>query len=195
MQDSDTAQKIQRSSAVLKKFGFIPRDFDVQQFASESAVSQLAGYYDPKVGTMYLLNWLPADAQIPVMAHELDHALQDQNFGLEKWLKSDDPDANGPTGGDSSEQRAARRAVVEGHATAVMLEYILSKQGRSLAEMPEISPERMEMLVEKFTGVQTSQPVPLMMREEMVFPYVYGLRFIDEVLRSSGKRQAYSGVF
>ena len=34
---------------------------------------------------MNLLDWLPADAQKPVLAHELTHALQDQQVGLEKW--------------------------------------------------------------------------------------------------------------
>ena len=195
MQDPDVAKKIERSTVVLKKFGFVPRDFDVQKFAVESTISQLAGYYDPRVKTMYLLNWLPPATQLPVMAHELDHALQDQNFELQEWMKTDDPAANGPTGGDASEQRAARRAVVEGQATAVMIEYMLSSQGRSLTQLPVLAPEVFESLIERFSNLQTTQSAPLMMREEMNFPYVYGLAFVHQLLLKVGKEQAFSGIF
>ena len=195
MQDSSIAETVQRSSAVLMKFGLLPRDFNVQQYATETTVNQLAGYYDPRVKTMYLLDWLPADGQLAVLAHELEHALQDQNFHLEEWLKKDDPTANVATGGDSSEQKAARRAVVEGQATAVMLEYVLSKQGRSLTDLPVIPPERLQAFAERFTNSQTTQSVPLMLREEMVFPYIYGFTFVHQVLLKGGREQAYSGLF
>ena len=195
MKDSDVAERVQRSSAVLKKFGFIPRNFNLQQFAVEGTLNELAAYYDPRVKTMYLMNWLPSNAQLPVMAHELDHALQDQNFQLENWLKTDDPVASGPTGGDTSEQRSARRAAAEGHATAVMMEYLLSKQGKSLSQMPALSPELLQSMVERFQTRQTAQRAPLFMQEEMAFPYLYGLTFVHEILRRSGKEQAYSGIF
>ncbi len=44
----------------------------------------LAGYYDLRDKTMYLLNWVPLELQRPVMAHELTHALQDQNYDLSR---------------------------------------------------------------------------------------------------------------
>src|SRR6266446_4148194 len=90
LKDTDISQRLRQSSLILQKLGFIPRDFDLQKFALESSLDELAGYYDPHVKTMYLLNWLPVKLQEPVMAHELDHALQDQNFGLEKWIKIQD---------------------------------------------------------------------------------------------------------
>lgn len=195
MQEEETVQKVQRSSAVLKKFGFFPRDFDLQQFAAESAANDLAGYYDFRVKTMYLLDWLPPSAQLPVMAHELDHALQDQNFDLQKWMEADDPSANGPTGGDNSEQRGARRAVIEGHATAAETEYLLSKLGRSLGQLPVLSSELIQRWVDRFGNPRTTQVPPLLLREEAAFPYVYGLVFVHQVLRRAGKEQAYSGIF
>jgi hypothetical protein len=48
---------------------------------------QVAGYYDVKTKTVNLLNWLDVEQQKPVLAHELTHALQDQSFGIEKWVK------------------------------------------------------------------------------------------------------------
>ena len=195
IQDPENAERVQRSTAVLQKFGFVPRDFDTTKFAVESMTSQLAGYYDPKVKTLYLLNWLPAQSQRPVMAHELDHALQDQNFDLSNWLRTDDPAANAATGGDNSEQHAARRAVIEGQATAVMIEYMLSSQGRSLTQLPPLAPEVFQSAIDRYSNLQTTQSAPLIMRQEMTFPYVYGLAFIHQVMLKSGKQEAFTGIF
>lgn len=195
LEDKSLEQRAQRSSAVLMKLGLLPRGYDARQFASETIVKQLAGYYDAKVKTMYLLNWLPAESQMTVLAHELDHALQDQSFHLPDWFKQENPEANLATGGDASEQRAARRAVAEGHATAVMFEYVLNKQGKSLKDVPAISPDRLQMMIDRSLHSDPANPAPLILREGMTFPYMYGLNFIDQVLLKAGRDAAYTGVF
>src|SRR5579863_6915089 len=103
MAEDKDAQRLRRSELVLKKFGLIPRDFDLQSFLVNLLREQVAGYYDPKTENVNLLDWLDAEAQRPVLAHELTHALQDQSFGLEKWLKEGDTDLEEkkqPTGMD-----------------------------------------------------------------------------------------------
>jgi hypothetical protein len=65
----------------------LPRNFDLSNFLVAMLREQVAGYYDEKTKTVNLLNWLDAEQQKPVLAHELTHALQDQSFGLEKWMK------------------------------------------------------------------------------------------------------------
>jgi hypothetical protein len=87
MRDDKDTQRLERSSAVLKKFGLLPRNFDLSTFLVKMLREQVAGYYDPKTTTVNLLNWLDAEQQKPVLAHELTHALQDQSFGLEKFMK------------------------------------------------------------------------------------------------------------
>jgi hypothetical protein len=193
--DDDVAQRIQRSSLVLRKFGFIPRDFDLQKFAVELTVDELAGYYDPHVKTMYLLDWLPAKMQQPVMAHELDHALQDQNFGLEKWMKVQDAAGQNLSHAELEEQQAARRAVAEGHATAVMIDYILAPYGKSLAQLPAVPADVIQKTFDRRINSPAMQYAPLLLREAAIFPYVYGFEFIHQVLLTAGKERAYSGVF
>ncbi|HEX8924429.1 MAG TPA: hypothetical protein VF786_01485, partial [Terriglobales bacterium] len=85
MQEDGDPKRLERASVTLKKLGLLPRNFDLQSFLLSLLEEQVAGYYDPKTQTVNLLNWVDADVQKPVMAHELTHALQDQNFGLEKW--------------------------------------------------------------------------------------------------------------
>ena len=86
MKDEDV-KRLQRSELVLKKFGLLPRDFDLEKLLVELLREQIAGYYDPKTKTVNLLDWVPMEEQEPVMAHELTHALQDQTIGLDKWMK------------------------------------------------------------------------------------------------------------
>ncbi|MGA7303177.1 MAG: hypothetical protein WBX10_22850, partial [Candidatus Sulfotelmatobacter sp.] len=75
MKDEDV-KRLQRSELVLKKFGLLPRDFDLEKLLVALLREQVAGYYDPKTKTVNLLDWVPMEEQEPVMAHELTHALQ-----------------------------------------------------------------------------------------------------------------------
>lgn len=89
--DKDT-QRLRRSELVLKKFGLLPRDFDLEKLLVALLREQVAGYYDPKTKTVHLLDWVPVEEQEPVMAHELTHALQDQAVGLDKWMSRGEKD-------------------------------------------------------------------------------------------------------
>ena len=88
MKDDKDAKRLERSSIVLKKFGLLPRDFQFGPFLVAMLKEQVAGYYDPKKKTVNILNWIDAEQQKPVLAHELTHALQDQSFSMEKWMKA-----------------------------------------------------------------------------------------------------------
>src|SRR4029077_12079440 len=88
----DDADRIrfERSELVQKKFGLLPREFDLHAFLIKLLTEQVAGYYDEKTRTMNLMDWNEPEMQRPVMAHELTHALQDQSYNLEKMSKHDE---------------------------------------------------------------------------------------------------------
>src|SRR5437762_4164518 len=87
MAEDKDVQRLRRTELVLKKFGLLPKDYDLQSFLVSLLQEQVAGYYDAKTKTVNLLDWVQPDLQRPVLAHELTHALQDQSFGLDKWLR------------------------------------------------------------------------------------------------------------
>src|SRR5258708_12904261 len=87
MAEDKDVQRLRRTELVLKKFGLLPKDFDLQTFLVSLLEEQVAGYYDAKTKTVNLLDWVLPDLQRPVLAHELTHALQDQSFSLDKWLR------------------------------------------------------------------------------------------------------------
>src|SRR5262249_15825381 len=82
--------RFERSELVQKKFGLLPREFNLHEFLIKLRAEQVAGYYDEKTKTTNPLDWNDPELQRPVMAHELTHALQDQSFDLEKMSKHDD---------------------------------------------------------------------------------------------------------
>jgi hypothetical protein len=198
MAEDKDAQRLRRSEQVLKKFGLIPRDFDLQGFLLALLREQVAGYYDAKTKTVNLLDWLDAEQQRPVLAHELTHALQDQSFDLEKWLKDTDiNDQKEPTAADIEEDEVseARQAVVEGQAMVTLVDYMLEPTGQSLLGSPQIAKALEEgMLVGTADSVQFKN-APIYLKESLTFPYRYGLDFEAEVLRSGGKQKAFAETF
>jgi len=192
LQEDASAKRVQRSSLVLKKFGFIPHDFDLSRFAAESLAAEVAGYYEARTKTIYLMDWLPTRAQLPIVAHELTHALQDQNFGLEKWLEFDAD--NNLSEAEIDDQKTARRAVTEGQAQAVMVDYMLAPFGKTLQQLPPLGLAAVQKTAPQPNSLGW-QTAPLFLREAAGFPYSYGFEFIHELLIKGGKQRAFSGVY
>src|SRR3954468_2487075 len=200
MAEDKDVQRLRRTELVLKKFGLLPKDFDLQTFLVTLLEEQVAGYYDAKTKTVNLLDWVAPDLQRPVLAHELTHALQDQSFNLDKWLKKGNEDLD--TKRDlkaaditKDENSEARQAVTEGQAMVTLLDYMLAPMHRSVADSPEI----VDMLNEDMqTGTPESvqyKNAPIFLKESLTFPYRYGVEFEAEVLRQQGKEKAFKSTF
>ena len=201
MKEDKDAKRLERSSAVLKKFGLLPRDFDLSNFLVAMLREQVAGYYDEKMKTVNLLNWLDIEQQKPVLAHELTHALQDQSFGIEKWMKgstdgtdkkTDDPS---PADIENDEESSARQAVVEGQAMVVLLDYSLAPTGKTLLNSPQIVAALEQGMLQGTAESPKFREAPMFLKEELTFPYRYGLDFTAALLRAGGKEMAYAGAF
>jgi hypothetical protein len=200
MTEDKDAQRLRRSELVLKKFGLLPPDFDLQDFLVKLLREQVAGYYDPKTNTVNLLDWLGSDQQRPVMAHELTHALQDQSFGLDKWMKRGDVDLDAkknltPEDLEKDEVSEARQAVVEGQAMIVLVDYMLEPTGQSLLSSPQMADALKEGMLVGTSDSPAFQNAPLFLKEALTFPYRYGLDFEAELLRAGGKEKAFSATF
>ncbi len=177
-EDSSPAERL-AEAAMIKRWGVVPWDLDLDQLTVDLLTEQIAGFYDPAEKKLYVADkeeggetW--ADM---LMAHEIVHALQDQHFDLEPWMKEVDDD------GDAS---AARSALVEGDGVALMLEYTLAEQG---LPPPWSNPAVIKMLTSAMdpgTGAGGDQlaRAPLAIREGLMFPYLHGLTFVAELRRT-----------
>ncbi|MFZ0798115.1 MAG: hypothetical protein WCA13_03685 [Terriglobales bacterium] len=201
MKEDKDAKRLERSSAVLKKFGLIPRDFDLSNFLVAMLREQVAGYYDVKTKTVNLLNWLDIEQQKPVLAHELTHALQDQSFDIEKWIKGSTERADNkhddPSSADieTDEETSARQAVVEGQAMVVLLDYSLAPAGKTMLNSPQIVEALKQGMLVGTADSPKFRDAPIFLKEELTFPYRYGLDFTAALLQAGGKEMAYAGAF
>src|ERR1039457_5609171 len=200
MKEDKDAKRLERSSAVLKKFGLLPRNFDLPHFLVAMLREQVAGYYDVKTKTVNLLNWVDVEQQKPVLAHELTHALQDQSFGIEKWMKGsaekdDKNDDPSPADIANDEESSARQAVVEGQAMVVLLDYSLAPTGKTVLNSPQIVDALKQGMLTGTADTPAFRDAPIFLKEELTFPYRYGLDFTTALLQAGGKELAYAGAF
>ena len=188
------AQRFVQAEMSMKKLGFVPRDFNLKEFVTKSSGQQIAGYYDPETKTISLLSWVPADRQEPIMAHELTHALQDQNYDLSKWMKAA-PKTKDAKDAEEDESAVARKAVVEGQAMVVYFDYLLKPLGRTLQNTPDILYAMEDPAVKGMIDSQLIHDSPMVMREAGAFAYQDGLIFEGELLHKGGKQMAFAGAF
>lgn len=198
LSDSAEAQRLARSEIVLKKFGYLPQDFTLRKFLVDNAANGLGGFYDPRTKTMNLVNWVGLENQRPIMAHELTHALQDQNFDLMNWQR------NAPrrvrrgdmrVDPDEAQESDARRAVIEGQAMLVYFDYLLKPYGRTLADTPSAMDFINARLTETYDTSFVVHNAPLLFKESAFFPYREGLLFELELLKKGGTHMAFADVF
>jgi hypothetical protein len=200
MAEDKDVQRLRRTEFVLKKFGLLPKDFDLQTFLVSLLEEQVAGYYDAKTKTVNLLDWVIPDLQRPVLAHELTHALQDQSFGLDKWLRRGEEDLDkkknlSPEDFTKDEDSEARQAVVEGQAMVVLLDYMLAPMHRTVSDSPDIVDSLSADMASGGADSVQYRNAPIFLKESLTFPYRYGLEFEAEVLRARGKQQAFAVTF
>jgi hypothetical protein len=167
----------------LARWGMIPRATDYEALLIELLTEQIAGYYDPDTKKLTISASAgddPAGAEL-VLAHEIDHALQDQSFDLKKF--EDVPDGE-------DDAAAARRALVEGDGIALMLEVMLARQK---VPVPWSNPQ-MTDAIEKAMAVPGNgdalDRAPIAIREALIFPYRAGFTFVAALRR----RQPWSAV-
>src|SRR5271168_3416488 len=172
MKDDKDAKRLERSSEVLKKFGLLPRNFDLGNFLVVMLREQVAGYYDVKTKTVNLLNWVDAEQQKPVLAHELTHAIQDQSFDLDKWMKASESAADkkedpSPSDIETDEESGARQAVVEGQAMVVLLDYSLQPTGKTVLDSPQIVDALKQGMLVGTADTPAFREAPIFLKEEL----------------------------
>ena len=160
-----------------KMLGLIPADFNYEEGLIELYTSQLGGYYDADKDFYAMADWMPEVMQFPIAVHELTHALQDQHFRLDNLLDQKT---------EVSDALLARSALVEGDATAVMLDYSrkLMGQGPLAAENSVTG-----VMMQNIAGAMLSSSLtnaPPALQSILMFPYVSGLNFVHAVLRHGG---------
>jgi hypothetical protein len=185
VKDAEGSKETHAAEVALKMFGLVPQDFNLAQESGDLLAEQAAAFYDYKKKRLFVLDSTKADnEQIIALAHELAHALADQQHPLRKFINDADGD----------EESTARQAVIEGQASWLSWAY-LSKKAGGRGEVPKALVDR---LAEGAGASGDDFPVftqaPLYIRESLTFPYTEGMRFQDAVYRELGPA-AFDRVF
>jgi hypothetical protein len=183
-------EDIRLEELALKKFGLVPPEFDLKSATVDLITEQAAAFYDFRTKKLYILEGDDAangmaGGQKMIVVHELAHALADQHFDLGKFIRKSRSD-DGST---------ARMAVMEGQATWLMMESMVSGIGQSMRSMPSMA----ELMGTSATEAMASQyPVlakaPLYLRASLIFPYNQGLKFQQAAVLKLGNA-GFSQVF
>lgn len=173
-EDKDEAQKYADDKA-LEAFGLIPKNFPLDSFLLDVLTDQVAGLYDPKAKEFYIADWIPADEQREVMAHELTHALEDQSFHVDPWIKAARPNDDAET---------ARQAVSEGSALAAMYDYSLRDEHAGVRDLPDMTMLIRSSAVQEMDKDPILAKAPPFIRDSLMFPYLGGIVFTQQFLKA-----------
>jgi len=165
--------------AVMVKFGLLSPDVDLKAAIVKMLKENVAGMYVPKEKKLYLSESSARNkaALIETLAHELCHALQDQYFDVQAFVRHIY---------DSDDRALAAQAVVEGEATAVGIEVALQRSGMSITKLPTKIGDLIRM---SLTMQARKTDVPKVLMEMLVFPYIYGSNFVQAFVNKKGFKE------
>jgi hypothetical protein len=175
--------------ALWQGFGFAASGTSPRDAAHRAVESSVVGLYDRHTKKLYVRGAHGGGARIVpsrssdryVLVHEIEHALQDQNFGLEDGM------------GISEDEALARRALVEGDARLTEI----GARARDLTGDDRWASRATYWLhnqsledILRNQGVSGAEllSAPSLVRRRFMFPYVEGAAFTGDLVRAGGLR-------
>jgi hypothetical protein len=188
VRDNYSQSELQEEGKLLRILGLMPASIDYKELVLKLYTEQIAGFYDPAKKTFYIASWLPTDEQKPTMVHELDHALQDQYFNIEKIRKEDLLRHN-------DDEALAHEAFLEGEAIAVMLNYQLEPVKRTFSQLPDLASVMGLMLTSMKSQFPVFNGAPPFLQETLFFPYRYGAGFLQKIWMQNPSWETVNKVY
>lgn len=172
------------ASAAYRLFGLIPDSLDLRRTMIDLLTEQVAGYYDPDSGALFI----PTDLDDPfrmrlVISHELIHALQDQYTPLDSIINQR----------RRNDRRSAAQAILEGQATFYQIPMMMPEQ------RPETLPPHWFWRQRRVMAQQQAQMprfagAPRWLRESLIFPYLAGADFVGWFSRAHPHREPFGAA-
>jgi len=184
------ADKVRAQQLSYEKMGFLPKGLDLKKTIIDLYAEQIAAFYNPERKELFLIEH-GGPEQNMVMAHELVHALQDQNFDLLPLQKGIV---------DNDDRSLALTSVIEGDATVAMIAYTMKEQGlpldvKSLPDIGGLMRMQAQMGDAMGGGGKAMKNAPKVLTQNMLFGYVEGASFCQKLIKKKGSYQAVSDAF
>ncbi len=154
----------------LTRLGFLPYNTNLRETMHALYAEQVAGFYDDIEKEFFVLNTFDEKSIVSgiIIAHEICHALQDQNFDFEamELFNTRNDDVN-----------YAALSVLEGDATILMSEWLKDNF-------------KLNMVFQLFSMLGIPQDAfnqaPYFLQKLLLFPYIQGMYFMMEVMAYEG---------
>ena len=181
-----TDAEFTRMEAQAKLFGLIPHEYDYRAELQKIMVEQIGGYYDHRKQALYIANWISPFMQKPVLAHEIFHAVQVQEWNAGQLLDRQR---------FQLDALLAHQALMEGDATIVMAHYMVSDQVPDDETLNKVFDAAIKSSMgsinlsaasAKLLGMSgTFANAPRHIKRSLVMPYAIGARFILELRKQA----------
>ncbi|MBN1290180.1 MAG: hypothetical protein JXA49_11165, partial [Actinobacteria bacterium] len=170
--DESSGEELEADQKLLEALGLIDDGDNLGDILTKLLTEQIAGFYDTETKDITIVEGKSAGELLDevTLAHEVTHALQDQNFNLEKPPLDDEA-----YNGDNS---LAIESLIEGDAMYTMYKY--AEEYIDLDQLIEESEE-------SETSSDVLESAPFYLRESLLFPYEQGLDFVKELIARHGE--------
>jgi hypothetical protein len=188
IEKSYNQEKLEKKRKLLVRLGIISPEVTFAQQTLEFLSESVAGMYSPEDKKIYISEKVLKEIRpgLPSMTimHEQVHALQDQYYDLKKI---EDARIAGP-----EDVSLAMESVVEGDATLLMYDASLRSFKGLLGVLDS---EKGELDIRSFVvdsllafskNMKTKDGQPAIFFEELLFPYVWGGKFIQHLVNTKG---------
>ncbi len=161
--------KAVRETAIYVAFGMMPPGIDVEATMKQLLTQSVLGFYDPRSKELVVQGVEVNELTRTVIVHELDHALQDQHFDLDRPEYDDRKD----------EIAFGLSAVAEGDARRI------EKLWRD--QLPEDRRQQLDVDENESAAAVDLGGVPPLLIEELTAPYELGEPLTTKVFSREGQ--------
>ncbi len=177
--DDVPRESILDEGEALAALELVPATYDFLEGSYRLIQGRIAGFYEPEDRTMYLVDDLDDDEAEETLAHELDHALQDQTYSLAPMMKY----APG-----QADRLGAVHALVEGDAMSAMYDVMAGSAFN-------VSDKLFQSLATASTALSAEgSAAPYVLQASLIAPYSDGFSFV-QALRIRGGWPAVDGAW
>ncbi len=157
--------KFAETAEAYRLLGLIDPELDLLQTTLDLLRSQVGGYYDPKTKSFYMIDSFKQGGMADIiLAHELTHALDDQQYDLQKMMG---------VAKDNADYEFAVRSVAEGSGTSLMNLFAL--QGMLAGWISMDAASMSAMMADQSDSIRDAPPYLII---TLTLPYMEGNKLL-----------------
>lgn len=171
MNKSMPPEEAEADEKVLKALGLLKPGENLDELISIMMGEEIAGYYDSETKELAVISESTDTSLMDeiTLSHEMTHALQDQNFDLQRIVPAE--------GTGNSDSDLARTALVGGDASLAMTDYMQSK----LSVM-----EALSLGLGSLGATSDMTDMPAFLESQLGFPYTEGEALVTYIKGGGG---------